>query len=288
MNHKVIGIIMKIKNIILACAVTGFLAACSGSGGGVAEIHGKNLNLTVSGSRSFNPNVTSGQISYYQMTLTAADLSTPFVSKFDGSAESAQMLGVPIGTDRTILIEAINPNGLVIRRGQKEGVSIVGGQSTTVDIVMNSVPIFTNISDNSKVARNRIQFDIFGEPNSQLKVSEVTTDSETALADVSTDSTWVDTTNTEGAFSLSPAAFSYGLHTFKVCDEETDESSQVEMMLYQPDIRPGIMINSGGRVSQQGDEMVLVLAGQPYFRAVSQGDNNLGNETLLDIVPMIY
>ncbi len=265
-----------------------FLIACSGSGGGGARVNGKNLSLTVSGSRSFNPNIPSGQISYYQMTLTAADLATPFVAKFDGSAESAQMLGVPTGTDRTLLIEAINPNGLVIRRGKKEGVSIVGGQSTAVDIVMNSVPIFTNISNNSKVAGNRLQFDIFGEPNSKLQVSEVTADGNTSISDSVNDSAWVDTSNVQGAFSVDPAAFSYGLHTFEVCDEETHESSQVEMMLYQPDVRPGITINSGGRVSQQGGEMVLVSTGQPYFKAVSQGNNNLGNETLLDIVPMIY
>ena len=113
------------------------LAACGGGGSqGDSDFSNKNLSLTVSGSKSFNPNIIHGQIDHYLMTVSADDLAAPFIERFSGEAASGKMVGIPAGTGRTILVEAVNPNGLVIRRGKAEGVTIAPGMMSHVEIVM--------------------------------------------------------------------------------------------------------------------------------------------------------
>lgn len=284
---------MKIKSknnwVYLVFLFSVFLFGCSDGSSDQTQVEGRNIALTVSGSRSFNPNIIHGQIDYYQITITAPDLNTPFVSRFGGDSESARMLGIPTGEDRTIFVEAFNPNGLIIRRGTKEGVSIRAGQLSRVEIVMHSVPIFTNITDRSAVTAERLDFKIFGEPGSRLEIAEEEGGSVTIIADEASGRSLVNTVSDEGLFVHTPAEEpSLGVHAFTVTDLDSGESSRVTVTLYETTARPGLVLNAGGNVRRQGNEMILSGAGQSYFRDVVPGVDHLGNETMLDVVTMIY
>lgn len=272
------------KKLIIALAI--FFVACAGSDD--VEFTGRNLALTVSGSQSFNPDIIHGKIEYYQITVTGPDLNEPFIQKFGGNSDSAQMLGIPNGTDRTIIVEAVNPNGQVIRRGKKEGVPIVAGQFTHIEIVMVSVPIFTNLADRSAISGKRLAFEIFGEPGSKLEIMEVIGEEASPVMERQSGRLLVNTSNNEGLFWHEPAEMNFGLHSFEVVDDVTQESSQITVTLYAGTVRPGISVNSGGYVRRQGEETVFAGAGQAYFRQVILGEEHLGNETMLDIVSMIY
>lgn len=263
------------------------MAGCSGGESGDFQAAGKNLALKVSGSRSFNPDIVHGQIDYYQITITAPDLKIPFTQRFEGKTSNASLLGIPSGADRTILVEAVNPNGLVIRRGKKEGVVIMPGQVSKAEISMVAVPIFTNIADRSAVASSRLAFEIFAEPGSPLQVFEGIAEAQNPLIDRSSGKTWVDTQmNDEGVCSLAPPPLAVGTHVFEVRDAETGEFSRITVGLYRQTVRPGIGVNSGGTATNQGDELVLRGVGQPYYSEVTLGDEGLA--TFLDVVEMLY
>lgn len=277
MRHPYIFIIV---SLILISTVNN---SCSNN----FDASGKNLAVTISGSRSFNPDIIHGQIDYYQITITAPDMDVEFTDRFDGDSSSARMLGIPSGPSRHILVEAFNPNGKVIRRGDKGGVTIMGGKSTHVEIVMNSVPIFTNINDKSAVSGSRVNFGIFGEPDSQLELLDVTGGKNEKIVD-RTGKAKIDTSNEEGLFSVDPQEFSPGLFSFKIHDIETGESSTVTITLYESTVRPGLGINSGGYAKQKEEELILANTGQPYHREVGYDDADLGYGTLLDVIDAIY
>lgn len=276
---------MKIKILFFLLFL---FAACSGGGEGDVGISGRNLAITAINSRSFNPDVVYGQIDYYQLKVTAPDLKIPFVARFGGGVDSAKMAAIPTGADRTLTIEAFNPNGMVIRRGKKEGVSIIPGEYSHVEIVMHSVPIFTNVADKSAVCSTSMEFKVFGEPGSRLEILEkVGRDAEEPVKDRATSRALVNTAPEDGLFEHLPEKLELGVHAFVVRDMDSEESSAVTLTLYQATVRPGIALVSGGIVTRQGNEMVMSGVGQSYYRAVKQGSEDLGN-TMLNVIDMIY
>lgn len=267
------------------------VVACNDGGGGQgdADFSNKNLALTVSGSKSFNPNIIHGQIDYYQLTVTADDLAAPFTQRFSGEADSGKMVGIPTGTGRTVLVEAVNPNGLVIRRGKAEGVTIAPGLMSHVEIVMHSVPIFTNVANKSAVTAGRLSFGIFGEPGSVLEVLEVEGEIPETIIDSDTGNAVVDTSPADGLFRHHPSAeYDAGTRTFRIRDRSTDEATDVTLLLCEDTTRPGIAVTAGGTVSRIGDDLVMTNAGQFYFRDVVTGDDSLNDATFLDVVDLMY
>ncbi|MDO8518920.1 MAG: hypothetical protein Q7T11_02005 [Deltaproteobacteria bacterium] len=263
-------------------------ASCDSGGNGEMTFQSKNLALTVTNSRSFNPDIIHGKIDHYQITVTGTDLNIPFTTRIAGESASATMMGIPTGTDRTITIEAFNPNSLVIRRGKKEGVSIIPGQFSHVEIAMLTVPIFTNVADRGAVSNSRLDFEVFGEPDSKLGIYEMDGEEEAAALADFTGRTLLNTKDDEGLFIHSPGNLSQGLHAFKVADMETGESSSVRLTVYEATTRPGIALNSGGKATRLKDELVLSGVGQAYHRDVKTGGDHLGNDTMLDVVEAIY
>lgn len=275
---------MTLRLLALALSIS-LLSSCSGDGGGPAQ---KNLGLTISGSRSFNTDIIHGQIDHYRLTVTGPDINKEITQDFGGASEAAQMGGVPVGTDRTITVEAINPNGVVIRRGKVEGVTITAGVFSELSIVMHSVPIFTNVTDKSAVAGRRLGLEIFGEPGSELEILTRDSGAEEIMTSRSAGKALVDTSKESGLFVMDPLELTPGLHTFCVRDRNTQEITEVTFTIYDHLTRPGISINAGGVAKQMQDELVLSGAGQPYFNEVYADNIALGNTALLDVVELLY
>lgn len=268
------------------------LVSCSG-GSDSTSISGKNLSLTVSGSRSFNPDIEHGAIDYYQVTISNEDLEDPIVERFAGDATSAKILNIPFGDNYVILVEAFNLNGLVIRRGQKEGIHIYPGKITSVDLAMNSVPIFTNITDKSFVSADRLQFEVFAEPESSVEILDITnTETPEKIVDETTGNAFVDTSvNVEGVYTVVPQKMDQGLYSFQVRDKETGEASTLTVTLTGSTLRPGVHLVSGGQIKKLGDELVMKSVGRPFFRPMTDRNRekgDLGQSTLIDVMKTIY
>lgn len=275
----------------LAMLVLG-LVSCSNNSNEQRTFSSKNLALRVTESRSFNPNILHGEIRFYRLMVTAPDLENALTQEFAGAAESGKMLGIPSGTDRTIVVEAVNPNGLVIRRGKKEGVVILPNQFSSVEIVMESVPIFANVANKSAVSENRLGLQIFAEPGTFLEVLEAdasgTKKKWTVVKDSVTGKALVNVESGDGLSYFWPPQIPNGVHQFMVRDQDTRESSEVTLTLSEKTTRPGLGINNGGQVWSTGKEMVISGMGQPYYRQVSSSADHLGEATFLDIVDLFY
>lgn len=277
----------KIVVVVMFCFSV--LACSAGDSSGTSSNgFSHNLGLTISGSRSFNTSTIHGQIDHYRMTVTGDDIHKEITQDFGGTTDLAQMGGVPVGPNRTISVEALNPNGLVIRRGKAEGVTITAGVFSNITIVMHAVPIFTNITDKSAVAGRRLGLTIFGEPGSSLEVLRTDGGQSEMMSDQSVGNVLLDTTATDGLFKMDPADLDPGVHTFRIHDRNSDEYSEVTLTIYDSLVRPGVAVNAGGNAQQLQDELVISGFGQPYYNEVMSGAANLGNTALLDVVDLLY
>lgn len=260
------------------------LAACS-EGGENAGYGNKNLAITISGSQSFNTKVVHGEIDYYQITVSSPDIDRPIVQKIDGKSKNASLVGIPSGENYTVTVEAINPNGMTIRRGKKEGVTVETGQFSKVDLAMVSVPIFINVTNQSAITGNRLVFKIFAEPESHLQIWRGKTEADTILTEEGSGLAFVDTTtNKDGLYAFDPGVLDYGVHTCRLEDIDSGEASQILMTLYEPTIRPGVGLVSAGKVGSNAKDLMVVNVGQPYARETAKKSEG----TFLDVMDNLY
>lgn len=263
------------------------VATNCGSSDNSMNLEGPHIALSVKQSKSHNPQISHGQIDHYTLTVTAPDLKIPFTHVFGGDAETGKITDIPIGSKRTLTMEAVNINQQVIRRGRAEGIDIVPGMFSTVEIVMHTVPIFVDIKDKSAVADRRLQFKLFGEAGSELGlVEEVNSAEAKNLVDQNTGRAAIDTSNREGLFTFTPQTMNQGLHFFKVLDVKNGEESTLAVSLYEQTVRPGLSLNSGGTAKKIKNQSQLSTLGAFYYR--EKGDDHLGNETLLDVVDVAF
>lgn len=262
------------------------IISCGGENNSMS-LEGPHIALSVLQSKSHNPQISHGQIDHYTLTVTAPDLKIPFTHVFGGDAEAGKITDIPTGSKRTLTMEAVNINQQVIRRGRVEGIDIVPGMFSTVEIVMHAVPIFVNIKDKSAVADRRLQFTLFGEAGSELNLMETVGSAEAKnLVDQNSGRAGIDTSNREGLFTFTPQTMDQGLHFFKVLDVKNGEESTLAVSLYEQTVRPGLSLNSGGTASKIKNQSQLSTLGAFYYR--EKGDDHLGNETLLDVVDVAF
>lgn len=269
------------------CLAIFMMATNCGDADNSMSLEGPHIALSVKQSKSHNPNISHGQIDHYTLTVTAADLKIPFTHVFGGDAEAGKITDIPTGSKRTLTMEAININQQVIRRGRVEGIDIVPGMFSTVEIVMHAVPIFVNIKDKSAVADRRLQFTLFGETGSELSLMEEASPTEAKnLVDQNTGKAVIDTASRDGLFLFTPEVMDHGLHHFKVLDVKNGEESTLVVSLYEQTVRPGLSLNSGGTARKIKNQSQLSTLGAFYYR--EKGDDHLGNETLLDVVDVAF
>lgn len=229
----------RVSNKILFFVLLLFISSCGGGGGGFAEkgsgvdigSGGGGLELVVKNAKSFNPSISHGMILNYRVTITADDLENPIVVNFDGSSTEGVINDVPAGENRSILVEAVNPNGAVIREGETEGVEVKGGEVADAEVSLEPVPIFTNLSDGNSLANTRLIFKVFAEPGSQIIVEELLNENQSPLLDASTLLPDVSLDQSTGLGFLSPSLQFCGEHTYIVRDLNTNRSSSVKVDL---------------------------------------------------------
>lgn len=266
----------------------GIFLACGKQNSGTTQMLGKNLAVSVEGSKSFDTTSDFGKIDFYQITISADDLAKAIVQKFKADSNTANILNVPVGSDRAIEIVALNPFGQTIRRGKKDGIDILPGQATQINLVMKSVPIFTNIRNKSAVANERLRFGIFGEPDSPLEIIDTTSKKPIPLIDKTTASTKIDTSNADGLFSLIPKTMDAGVYIFAVRDTKTGEETTATVTLYSSLGRAGLGIYSGGMIAEADDTPVGQIAGQFAVQDISKSQAGTLGNTFWDFLNNIF
>lgn len=227
--------------------------------GGNPPLHRGGLAITISGAKSFNPNIEPGSITRYQVTVTGEGIAEPIVAEFPGDATEGVIEGVPTGEGRIVAVTAHNPNDATIRAGEAYGVA-VDGDLTEVAVAMESVPIFTNIAEDATVDNTRLVFKVFADPAHPVAIEERGGTEKRALVDASTSNPHVQLDASTGLGRMAPLFLAPGARRFAVVDLATGRESEAKVLVVDGTGRKPAPIVAAGLVAPQ----VSVSAG-PRF-----------------------
>ncbi|QQR79613.1 MAG: hypothetical protein IPJ69_09670 [Deltaproteobacteria bacterium] len=231
--------------------------ACSGS-------HENAPGVAVSVHNAFRPAALAAstplpeilQVDHFRVTVSGEGFQD-IIQEFPADSSGGNMTGIPVGDHRQVLVEAFNRNGMVIRRRLITEVTIHGDQITPVSASLQSVPVVTNIQNNSLVRQNRINFAGFGEPASGIEVQEISqSDHPEILTDETSSQQSVGVSSNDGNFAFRPGGrLSLGRHTFRIHDTQTGEESVMTIQVIP---------------SQKFQEQVLTLSEKSHTHPLKQ------------------
>ncbi len=230
-----------------------FVVAClAGCGGSQTLDEGAAiLAVKVQGARSFNPSVAPGQIEVFEVRVSAPDIPEPIVAEFSGDAAEGVIEGVPTGSDRVVEVIARNANAQTIRAGEAPGVRIGGGMNE-VDVALESVPIFTNLTAGAVVENTRLIFRLFADPEHPLLIERIADDGADALVDPATSVAEIQLDFNTGLGRMAPAVIEAGMYRFRVRDLVTDRASEVEVRLIDAGTRRPAPLFSAAQAGMAG------------------------------------
>lgn len=221
-------------------AMTGVLPACGGGGdsdsaGAPAMVAAPGsgsgqVALVIKGAKSFNPSITPGQITQYEITVSGEGFE-PIKTIVAGDATDALIPGIPTGAHRMVHVAAVNPNQQKIREGEATDVEIPGDAVAEVPITMQAVPVITNVADGAFVANTRLRFNIYSDPASIVELTSSTGETSTALTDVVENRPTVATDAATGVATFVPPKLAPGDYLLTVSDAKTGRKSQVSVVV---------------------------------------------------------
>lgn len=228
---------MKVRGQRIYYLVPSLIFLISGCGGGGAVIPAAGsagtgtAKMIVVHSKSANPREECGVVKTYRVTVSGAGIDEPVVKEFSGEAENGTVEGIPSGGGRTVLVEAINPSGRLIREGALEGVVVEPGGLAEVTVEMDAVPIFANLEDGNAIANNRLKFVLFADPEDPLEVREKSGAASSVVCDLAAceDEFYPDAAS--GLVTMVPGSVSPGEHTFEVVSKRTGKSSTITIKI---------------------------------------------------------
>lgn len=206
------------------------------------------LNLDLNENQEFNPNVAHGEIDRYKVTITGSTLLAPIVQYYEADTTSASFDGFVDGTTLNILVEYININGLTVRRGYSETVSITAGETTTASLNINNVPIFANVSDGATVYNNRFAPEIFAPGEIEFQIRDFFNTNESILEDIDSDLAYFSISEDDptSTLTINVPELSTGEHELTVTDMDTGESSSVTINILDGESQVGFVTTAGG------------------------------------------
>ena len=220
------------KNILISnILILVVLSACGGDGSSSNQHH-RSLNLGFSVDHPFDANISPGRIERYKITISGDALPNTIVREFDSNAGTVYFDDSTSGATMSVLVEALNSNSQVIGRGNTQ-VVIKEDAYTDAPVILNHVPIFTNVYEGSTVYANRFVPKIYAPAGMGFQVMESINGSLTALPDVVSGevnfSVSEDAANISASQTIHTPQFSVGTHQLMVRDMATGESSTVNV-----------------------------------------------------------
>lgn len=214
---------------IFRCALAGMTAlaaaACGTPDGGA----GGSLAVSIRGVEGFNPSIAAGKIALYRVRIEGPGIAAPIEASFPADAAGGVIDGVPVGGGREVSVTAENINDVAIRAGEASGVE-VGDGPNEVDVVLQAVPIFTNLADGAAVDNTRLVFRVLADPAHPTIVENRTAGADAAGA-ASGFSAGVSLDAATGLGMFTPSLMPPGERIFAVRDAVTGRESIVRVML---------------------------------------------------------
>lgn len=199
------------------------MVTASGSGNG-------QVALLITGAKSFNPLITPGQITHYEITVSGEGFE-PVKSVVAGDATEATITGIPTGAHRMVHVAAVNPNQQKIREGEAADVEIPDDAVAEVKVAMQAVPVITNVADGAYVANTRLRFRIYSDPASVVELTSRTGETSAVLTDVVEKRPTVATDAATGLATFVPPKLAPGDYLLTVSDAKTGRKSQVTVVV---------------------------------------------------------
>lgn len=109
-------------------------------------------------------------VTQFKVSITGEGISEPISKTVSAEASQIEVLGIPVGTGRRVLIEAYNSVGQVIRRRDLTGIEIKPGVVTPIKTSLNTIPLILNLNDGATVLARHLSIRGFGEPGASIRV----------------------------------------------------------------------------------------------------------------------
>lgn len=188
------------------------------------------LNLKVVRSSNFDPRIEHSRVDRYRIRITGPGISAPIVAEFEGSETNGIVDGVPVGRDRVVEVEGENPNGAQILAGENPSIEILEGENGC-EVLLESVPIITNIADNASVDSSRISFRILGDPSHGAIIEDEYDGAVAPVINASTSIPEISLDESTGLGIMMPLGIQPGTHTFIARDQVTGRNSKIAVMV---------------------------------------------------------
>lgn len=207
-----------------------FIFTSCGSGGGAFSSAENAIVVSISNSKSFDPNIEHSRILKYRVVVEGDGIAEPIEAEFPGDAEEGVIENVPAGSGRMVKVSALNANEKVIRAGEACCVQ-VGEGIADVSVDLESVPIFTNLKDDASVDNTRLVFRIFSDAGEAVAVENAGSGNGAAVADANTGIPEVMFDNSTGLGSIAPVVMPAGEYKFRVKNLKSGRGSEIAVHL---------------------------------------------------------
>lgn len=258
----------KIYWVLLVLALGISITSCTGStSNGLPSSQTGFLSLSLNETQEFNPNVSHGDIDRYKVTITGSTLIAPIVKYYEAGTTSASFDDFADGTTLTVLIEYINVNGLTVRRGQSQTLTITAGQTTAASLDVNNVPVFANVRDGATVYNNRFVPEVFAPGAIEFQVSDFFNASESILSDVDSGlaSFSINEDDATSTVSINVPELSAGDHELTVTDTDTGESSTITVTVLQGSTQNGVVTTAGAYLGSPMSEAYVETPSNLFY-----------------------
>lgn len=205
------------------------------------------LSLDFVPAQNFDPNADHGQVSKYKLTITGSALETDMETYYPVDTEAVTLEGFAGGSTIRVMIEAINVNDVCVRRGRSDDISIKGGQNVSASVTVNNVPIFANVRDGATVYNNRFVPKIFAPGAIDFQISDLFNESNSIIVDqISNESVFsISESSDLSILTINAPTLANGTHQLTVKDEDTDESSTIQVTVLDGTRQKGLLTTSG-------------------------------------------
>lgn len=242
------------------------ISACGNRGGGAGGV-----SLRVRYGQSSDSSGTYGVVASYRVTISSNDMTVLILREFPADTDSARFDGFSEGASLHVLVEAVNADGLTIRRGRAGPVVIRAGSDVPADVLVNNVPVFTNVKDGATVLSTRFVPRVFA-PGIAFEIEDHFGDNRETLPDAVSGEVSFSLADgtTESVLAVRIPALAAGVHVLTVRDPVTGESSCVEIRIVNRPGMPVLTTTAGGYAgpfSSDGRAAAFNLA--EYFRLVA-------------------
>ncbi|QQR81236.1 MAG: hypothetical protein IPJ69_03615 [Deltaproteobacteria bacterium] len=185
-------------------------------------------------------------VTRFKLTVSGEGISSPIIAEADGSATEVEVLEIPPGVNRSLLIQAFNSDGEVIRRRQIDGLNLNPGVITPIHTSLNTIPLILNLRNGNVVQANSLRLQCFGEPGSSLSITaEASNGTSISLNESVSDPILVSPSVSTGLADYIPPTSLRGRQKLEVRDSQSGESSSVTVLIIDSN-RPGTRLSAAG------------------------------------------